>query len=147
MRVASLDFREASSRNWTTLQRSVPLLIEQGIRFFDCRGIEWIDVKKGASWPSDVLVETEERVVDLEDTLFREGIVFRAAERLLRDEDEEGEEGEGEDEEDSQRDEGEGGEKRVEKAFKVELNDQLLVVYLSSLIRSVLALHDLSEWR
>ena len=43
--------------------------------------------------------------------------------------------------------EGEGGEKRVEKAFKVELNDQLLVVYLSSLIRSVLALHDLSEWR
>jgi 26S proteasome regulatory subunit N8 len=31
-------------------------------------------------------------------------------------------------------------------AFRVETNDQSLVVYLSSLIRSVLALHDLSEY-
>lgn len=31
------------------------------------------------------------------------------------------------------------------RAFRVETNDQLLVIYLSSLIRSVLALHDLSE--
>jgi 26S proteasome regulatory subunit N8 len=30
-------------------------------------------------------------------------------------------------------------------AFRVETNDQSLVVYLSSLIRSVLALHDLSK--
>ncbi len=42
--------------------------------------------------------------------------------------------------------EGEANAQRVVKAFKVETNDQLLVVYLSSLIRSVLALHDLSEW-
>lgn len=33
------------------------------------------------------------------------------------------------------------------RAFRVETNDQLLVIYLSSLIRSVLALHDLSEFR
>jgi 26S proteasome regulatory subunit N8 len=40
---------------------------------------------------------------------------------------------------------GEAKSQRIAKAFRVETNDQLLVVYLSSLIRSVLALHDLSE--
>ncbi len=42
---------------------------------------------------------------------------------------------------------GEAKSQRLSKAFRVETNDQLLVVYLSSLIRSVLALHDLSGWR
>jgi len=104
MRVASLDFRQASSRNWITLQGYVPRLIDQGIFLFDFRGVQWVDVEKGASWPSEVLVETKERFIDLDDKLFREGIVFRAAERFLRGNDE----NQGEDEND-----GDGGE--VEK--------------------------------
>ena len=39
-----------------------------------------------------------------------------------------------------------GGDVDVGKAFRVGNNDSSLVVYLSSLIRTVLALHDLSEW-
>lgn len=37
--------------------------------------------------------------------------------------------------------------KEKRTAFRVETNDQALVIYLSSLIRSVLALHDLIENR
>lgn len=41
---------------------------------------------------------------------------------------------------------GQAGEARVKRrAFRAETNDQLMVVFLSSLVRSVLALHDLSE--
>ncbi len=41
---------------------------------------------------------------------------------------------------------GDEGAKGKRKAFRVEMNEMGLVVYLSSLIRSVLALHDLSEF-
>lgn len=43
---------------------------------------------------------------------------------------------------------GQASEARVKRrAFRAETNDQLMVVFLSSLVRSVLALHDLSELR
>ncbi|KAL7417181.1 hypothetical protein BDY24DRAFT_376974 [Mrakia frigida] len=92
MRVASLDFREASSRNWITLQRSVPLLHDQGIQLYDKRGIIWIDVEKGSSWPSELLAQEIPRSEYVVDKLFREAIVYRAAERLLGGEEEEEEE-------------------------------------------------------
>ena len=38
-----------------------------------------------------------------------------------------------------------GGDVELGKAFRVGVNDQTMVVYLSALIRTVLALHDLSE--
>jgi hypothetical protein len=37
-----------------------------------------------------------------------------------------------------------GGSTEIEKGFRVATNDQMLVVYLSSLIRAVIALHNLS---
>ena len=39
-----------------------------------------------------------------------------------------------------------GGDKEVGKAFRVESNDSGMVVYVSALIRTVLALHELSEF-
>lgn len=39
------------------------------------------------------------------------------------------------------------GDADLGKAFRVGVNEQTLVVYVSALIRTVLALHDLSEWR
>ena len=38
-----------------------------------------------------------------------------------------------------------GGDLDIGKAFRVDSNDSSLVVYLSSMVRTVLALHDLSE--
>lgn len=38
-----------------------------------------------------------------------------------------------------------GGDVDLGKAFRVGVNDSTMVVYLSALIRTVLALHDLSE--
>ena len=38
-----------------------------------------------------------------------------------------------------------GGDVELGKAFRVGVNDSSMVVYLSALIRTVLALHDLSE--
>lgn len=40
-----------------------------------------------------------------------------------------------------------GGDVDLGKAFRVEMNDSNMVVYLSALIRTVLALHELSEFR
>lgn len=39
-----------------------------------------------------------------------------------------------------------GGDVDLGKAFRVESNDSGMVVYVSALIRTVLALHELSEW-
>lgn len=38
-----------------------------------------------------------------------------------------------------------GGDAELGKAFRVGVNDSSMVVYLSALVRTVLALHDLSE--
>ena len=39
-----------------------------------------------------------------------------------------------------------GGDLDIGKAFRVGNNDSALITYLSSMIRTVLALHDLSEY-
>ena len=38
-----------------------------------------------------------------------------------------------------------GGEGDLERSFRVKTNDQLMCIYLSSMIRAVLALHDLID--